>query len=144
MNRGDRSGVKYGWPTPFGLQAINQVRIFASTLTHVPVSNHLHQHPQQLSKRPSQGLMTRSQRGVTVGEKRGHQGSGCQTPSLTLNQSLNFCQLVFQTQWWRARGQNQTLPAQAVYNFDVSVQVSNATTEYRGMHGGCRLAQATC
>lgn len=62
MNGGDRSGVKFGRPALFGLQAINQMRISSSTLTHVSVSHHLHQHPQQLFKKPSSEIINKSQK----------------------------------------------------------------------------------
>lgn len=113
MNGGDRSGVRFGRPTLSGLQAVNQMRISSSTLTHVSVSHHLHQHPLQLFKRPSSELINKSQkvfpkreRTQVHGKLRQKQSNwSClqlsQTPSLTLKQSLHFGQLIFKTQWWR-------------------------------------------
>lgn len=69
MNGGDRSGVKFGRPTLFGLQAVNQMRISSSILTHVLVSHHLHQHPQQLFKRPSSELINKSQKAFPKRER---------------------------------------------------------------------------
>lgn len=62
MNRGDRSGVKYGRPILSGLPTVNQTSFFAFTLIHVSVSDSLHQYPQQLVKRPSSELINRTQK----------------------------------------------------------------------------------
>lgn len=37
--------------------------------------------------------------GGILGQKRGNQSPGCQTPSVTLSLSLNLEQLLFKTQW---------------------------------------------